>query len=232
LAAILLVTGGGWFAYQRLAPSVFKTEVATTEVLEVTRSQSATELTGTGYIVPQRQSNIACQVLSRISEMRVKEGERVKAGDILFKVEDAPQVAAFNAAKSRAQAARARHKAATGVLAELRQQLAREKALSEKDVVNMAQAEDRREEVHAQEGTLAAAEHDMAAADEDVRGAEAQLAFTIVRAPFDGIVVGKPLNVGELVGTVTEKPAVLLADPATLLAEIDVPERRIEKVKQ
>jgi RND family efflux transporter MFP subunit len=69
------------------------------------------------------------------------------------------------------------------------------------------------------------------AAEEELRAAEVQLNYTTVRAPFDGVVLGKPLNVGELVGTMTEKPAVELCDPNTLLAEIDVPERRIEKVK-
>jgi RND family efflux transporter MFP subunit len=58
-----------------------------------------------------------------------------------------------------------------------------------------------------------------------------QLDYTVVRAPFSGIVRGKPLDEGELLGTFNEKPAVDLYDPETLLAEIDVPEKRLEKIR-
>jgi HlyD family secretion protein len=231
LVALALAAAAGYLGYRHYAPSVFKTEVSTTEVLLLSPAQASTELTGVGYVVAQRQSKVACQLLSRIAEMKVHEGQKVKAGDELFHVEDAAQRAALSAAKARASGARARLNAATAALAELRQQLAREKNLAEQEAGTIAAADDRREQVRAQEATLKAAEHEVAAADEDVHAAEVQLDYTKVRAPFDGIVLGKPLTEGELVGTVTEQPAVELADPAPLLAEIDVPERRIEKVK-
>lgn len=229
--ALVLSVGGGYMGYRRLAPSVFKTEVTTTEVILVSPAQASTELTGVGYVVAQRQSKVACQLLSRIADMKVKEGDRVKANDVLFVVEDAAQRAALSAAKARASGTRARISAATATLTELRQQLTREKGLAENHAMARATAEDRYEQVRAQEAMLKSAEHDAAAADEDVHSCEVQLAYATVRAPFDGVVIGKPLNVGELVGTMTEKPAVELCDPETLLAEIDVPERRIEKVK-
>ncbi|MEZ0229281.1 MAG: efflux RND transporter periplasmic adaptor subunit, partial [Planctomycetota bacterium] len=222
---------GGSFAYKKIAPNVFKTEITTTEILLVSPAQASTELTGVGYVVAQRQSKVACQLLSRIAEMKVKEGDKVKANDVLFRVDDSAQKAMLSAAKARASATKARVSAATATLTELRQQYAREQKLSEHQSVALAQAENRREQVRAQEAMLKATEHDAAAADEEVHAAEVQLDYTTVRAPFDGVVIGKPLTQGELVGTMTEKPAVELCDPATLLAEIDVPERRIDKVK-
>lgn len=225
------LAGGSYVAWQRFAPSVFKTEVATTEVIQVLPSQAATELTGVGYVVAQRQSKVACQILSRISEMLVNEGQRVKTGDVLFRVEDAAQKAALSAARARASAARARINAATATLAQLRQQLVREKNLFQHEASPRATSDDLQEQVNSQDAVFKAAVRDAEAADEDVHAAEVQLDYTTVRAPFDGIVLGKPLNIGELVGTVTEKPAVELCDPETLLAEIDVPERRIEKCK-
>ncbi len=229
---ILGVLGaGGYFAYTKLAPNVFKTEITPTEVISVSPAQASTELTGVGYVVAQRQSKVACRLLSRIAEMKVKEGDKVKENDVLFRVEDSAQKAALSAAKARAEGAKARILAATATLTELKQQYAREKGLSEQQSMSIAQAENRREQVRAQEATLKAAEHEAAASAEDVHAAEIQLEYTTVRAPFDGIVIGKPLTQGELVGTMTEKPAVELCDPTTLLAEIDVPERRIDKVK-
>jgi RND family efflux transporter MFP subunit len=228
---VLALGAAGYLGYGRYAPSVFKTEVATTEVLVVSPAQASTELTGVGYVVAQRQSKIACQVLTRVSEMLVREGDHVKAGDILFRVEDAAQRAALSAARSRALASKARIQTATATLSELKQQLVRETALAEHRAGPAATAEDRREQIHAQEAAIKAAEQDAAAAEEDVRAAQVQLDYTVVRAPFEGIVLGKPLDVGELVGTFTEKPAVELCDAATLMAEIDVPEKRLDKIR-
>jgi RND family efflux transporter MFP subunit len=222
---------GGYFGYQKFAPEVFKTEVSTTEVLQVSPAQSSTELTAVGYVVAQRQSKIACQILTRVAAMLVREGDHVKSGDVLFRVEDAAQKAALSAARSRAFASRARIHTATATLAELKQQLARETRLAEAQVLATANAEDRVEQVKAAEASLKAAEQDAAAADEEVHAAEVQLDYTVVKAPFDGIVLGKPLDVGELVGTMTEKPAVELCDAGTLMAEIDVPEKRLDKIK-
>jgi RND family efflux transporter MFP subunit len=91
--------------------------------------------------------------------------------------------------------------------------------------------DDLRERLRAEEGHLLAAQKDAAAAADEVRSAEVQLEYTVVKAPFAGVVRGKPLDVGELLGTFNEKPAVELFDPETLLAEIDVPEKRLEKIR-
>lgn len=231
LVVLAALGAGGYYGYQRIAPEVFKTQVSTTEVLLVSPAQSATELTAVGYVVAQRQSKIACQILTRVAAMQVREGDKVKAGDVLFRVEDAAQRAALSAARSRAFASKARVQTATATLAEVRQQYARETRLAEAHALATATAEDRGEQLKAAEASLKAAEQDAAAADEDVHAAEVQLDYTVVKAPFDGIVLGKPLDTGELVGTLTEKPAVELCDPATLMAEIDVPEKRLDKVK-
>lgn len=229
--ALLGLAGLAYLAYGKIAPAVFRTEVATTEVVVVSPAQASTELTGTGYVVAQRQSKVACQVLSRISKMEVREGQRVRAGDVLFQVEDAAQRAQLGAARSRALAAEARVEAAVASLTETRQQHAREETLVRAGIGSEATAQDLGERVRALEASLAAARKDAAAAQEDVRAAEVQLAFTTVRAPFDGVVIGKPLDAGELVGTQTEKPAVELCDPATLRAEIDVPEKRLGRIR-
>ena len=231
LFAVAALGAGGFLAWRRFSPSVFKTEVSTTEVMLVSPAQASTELTATGYVVAQRQTRVACQILGRIAEMRVKEGDVVEERDLLFRIEDAALRAAASAAKSRSLASRARIETAKAMLAELKLQLARDQELASKQVGQASAAEDRMEQVRAAEASLEAAKLDAAAADEESRQSDAQLGYAEVHAPFGGIVLGKPLDVGELVGTFTEKPAVELCDPATLRAEIDVPEKRLDRIR-
>lgn len=221
----------GVLGYNRLSREIFKTDVSTTEVIVVSPAQASTELTGVGYMVAQRQSKVACQILSRIADMRVKEGDRVEKGQLLFSVEDAAQRANLSAARSRALAAKARVESVRAALTEIRQQLERETRLVERKIVNQAGVDDLRERARAQESLLGAAEQDAAAATEDVGVAQVQLDYTTVEAPFAGVVRAKPLDAGEMLGTFNEKPAVDLYDPSTLLAEIDVPEKRLAKIR-
>jgi len=231
LVAVGALGAAAFFGYERIAARVFKMDVATTTVILVSPAQGTTELTGVGYVVAQRQSKVACQILSRIAEMRVVEGQSVEKDEVLFRVEDAPQRAAASAVRARALAARSRVAAARALLAEIRQQQRRETGLAEQGFGTQSLIEDLRERLNAQDAAIAAADLEAKAVEEDVRSAEVQLAFATVRAPFAGVVRGKPLDVGELLGTFNEKPAVDLYDPATLLAEIDVPEKRLEKVR-
>jgi RND family efflux transporter MFP subunit len=228
---VIALGASGYVGYEKASPSLWKTEVSTTEIIVVSPAQASTELTALGYVVAQRDSHVACKVLSRIAKMEVHEGDTVKEGSVLFRVEDAEQKAALTAARSRAAATRARIKAASASYAQAKQRYARENVLVGYDAMEKATAEDRLEEMHVLEASLVASELDAKAADDDVSSREVDLSNTVVTAPFDGVVIGKPLDIGELVGTVTEKPAVELCDPGTLLAEIDVPEKRLDKIK-
>lgn len=231
LVVVGALGAGGFYGYDRVSPALWKTEVTTTEVLLVSPAEGSTELTALGYVVAQRQSHVACKVLSKIAKMEVHEGDHVKEGQVLFRTEDAEQKAALSAARSRSAAAHARITAALASHHQAKQRFDRESALVRYEAMEKATADDRLEEMKSLEAAMKAAELDAVAADDDVHAREVDLANTVVTAPFDGIVIGKPLDVGELVGTVTEKPAVELHDPNTLKAEIDVPEKRLGKIK-
>lgn len=231
LAVAAGLGAGAYFVVPRVAPSIFKTEVAVTEVSMVSPAQGSVELTATGYVIPQRQAKVAAKVLSRIADMRVREGDRVKAGDVLYTTEDAEQRAALGAARMRVTAAKARAASARASLFEDRQKLVREVKLSKEGVVSSSTPEDREARVHSLEEAARAAELEASVAEEEVKAREVDLSYTVIRAPFGGVVLGKPLDPGELVGTFTEKPAVELADMSTALLEADVPEGRLGKVQ-
>src|SRR5438874_7436334 len=60
------------------------------------------------------------------------------------------------------------------------------------------------------------------------RARQLDLDRTRIAAPIDGVVIGKPVEVGELVGPATG-PVLQLADFASIVVETDVPEARSEE---
>src|SRR5512140_2814581 len=61
---------------------VFKTEIETTEVALVSPAQATVDLTATGYVVPQVIAKVGAKVVGRIAKVNLREGERVKAGEV------------------------------------------------------------------------------------------------------------------------------------------------------
>src|ERR1019366_8213788 len=88
LAALVLVGAlgfaGGKGGVPALEARVFQTEVTLTEIAVVSPAQAQVQLTSTGYAVPQVTSDIASKVLGRVTRIHIKEGDKVKAGQVLI----------------------------------------------------------------------------------------------------------------------------------------------------
>ena len=234
-AVTLLLLGAigavGWAVYPRIRGQVFKTEVATTEVTLLSPVQSSVQVTATGYIVPQVTSKIGPHDTGRLAAVLVKEGDTVKAGEVLAEMETIDQRSAVAAAESRIAVSRARVETARATLAETKQKVARERPLVE----HGAESKSILDDLVAQQGSL---EQQVKAAEAEVAAAEAERATlgvslrerTVV-APIDGTVVSKPMKPGEIANPGDTAPIVELADFRSLLAEVDVPENRLASIR-
>src|SRR5688500_17543933 len=112
LLVILAVLAAGAAAIYLLAVpyikgKVFKTEVALTVVALVAPAQGQIHFTSTGYVVPETVSQVSAKVGGRVAEVKVKQGDVVKAGDLLLVLDAIDQESALRAAKARVSAAQA-----------------------------------------------------------------------------------------------------------------------------
>ena len=247
-AVVLAALGTGiYFATPAMRARVFKTEVTATEIILVSPAQASVELTSTGYVVPQTVAKVGAKVVGRVQKVNVKEGGRVKTGDVLFELDPTDQKSALTAAqakvgsaRSRAIAARARATAAGTNAAEVRSQRDRQKKLADVGAVTQSTVDDLDMRLKALESQIAVAEADAAAANADAAGAQvdvgvatANLANTTITSPIDGTAITKPSEVGEVVGPIVGNSSSLveLADFATLMVETDVPEGRLYMIK-
>lgn len=221
---VVLVLLGAVAAWVFLAPAPFLLpQVETTTAQVVTPTEASTVLTATGYTYARDRAAVGSRVIGRIVDLRVEEGDRVKAGDIIAVLDSADLRAAVDQVRAELQEAQAR-------LADAKRELSRQERLVSSGVTAQAELDAARtaaDVAAAQVGTQQAR----------LRAQEAQLAYTVIRSPLSGVVIEKPVEVGEMVapGGFTSQQStgaiVRIADPDSLEVEADINESYIARLK-
>ena len=196
-------------------------EVSLTTVALSSPSQSNAVLTASGYVVAQRKASVASKATGRLVYLGVVEGDKVKKDQIIARLEDSDMLAALDQAKANLTMNEAD-------LISAERSLKREKSLFEKDLSNQA-------DYDAADALYRKVRASIDVAKAIVTGQEVALENTRVRAPFDGTVLSKSADVGEMVvpmaASVGSKSAVVtIADMSSLQVEADVSESNIERV--
>ncbi|HUK56355.1 MAG TPA: efflux RND transporter periplasmic adaptor subunit [Nitrospiria bacterium] len=222
------------FASRLLVAPPAAVEVAI--VSTVNPDQPTVVLIATGYAVAQRRAAVASKGTGRLVELNVREGDRIKKGAVIGRLESAD----MSAVLARAQANR---NVAESVLDEARAELTdatlsyeRKKSLIASGMIPQADFESAEARYRRALAVVASGEAGVKAAGAAVRSAEVDLENTIIRAPFDGTVLTKNADVGEVVApfgsAVSAKAAVVtMADMDSLEVEADVSESTIEKIR-
>lgn len=234
LVGLVLLGGaaaGAVVGWPYLEAQIYKAQVRTGEVQVESPAQAATTLTATGYVVARTLSRVGARIPGRVAKVHVREGDRVRAGQLLVELDDADRRSSIAAAGARSAAARAAIATARAQEQEVQQQIARQRRLVAAGALGRAGVED----LEARARSLAAA---VAAARAELRAAQA--ATTVERvamddlrlvAPIDGTVINEPPELGEAIGPQALESNIEIADFSSLVAEVDVPETRLALVR-
>jgi RND family efflux transporter MFP subunit len=219
-----------------LEANVFKREVAVTEITMVSPANASVDLTTTGYVMPQKVSQVAAKVFGKVSRVHVKQGQIVKEGDVLIELDGVDQQAMIATAEARTAAARARAVAANAAKIEAERQAKRAKALADGDVGSRSTAEDLEGRVESLLEQARAAQAEVRAAQAEVEALRVGLTGLKVTAPIGGTVIGKPPEVGESLGMMAtglsaQSGTIEIADLTSLVVETDVPEQRLHLIQ-
>ncbi len=187
------------------------------------------ELTATGYLVPQRVASVASTVAARVLHVRVAAGDEVRAGDVLVELDPSDDERSLAAAKAHAAAANEQRRVAAAELARTRLSFERERGLAAEGATPRAAAEDLRAELTVLEAGVRAADAATYARSADASVIERGLRRYTVVAPFDGLVLEVPAAEGEVVSPGLSLAE--LADPSSLLVEVEVPEAKLANVR-
>lgn len=232
LLVVALLGVGGYVGYQKLEGQIFKQEMKVTEISMISPSQAEVQVTATGYVIPQRTSKVGSKLPGRLAKVLIKEGDTVKEGDVIAQLEDTDIRTQVVAAGSRVGAAQARIATAKANLAEVTQQVERERALVASGAVGKANLDNLVAREAALKEAVRAAEAEVGVAQADVGTVGVGLKDRVIITPISGRVIAKPATVGEFVGGVGNPvPVAEIVDFTSLMVEADVPEPRLHLVK-
>lgn len=227
------VVAAGAAAYYLVPRTV---DVGTTAVVMSTPSQQYVQLTASGYVVAQRRAAVASKASGRLIELNAREGSQLKKGDLIARLDASDIKAAILGAEAAVHQAEANVKQSTVQLIQARADLARARSLEAQGFVSPQTVENALAKNKAAFASVAAAQAAMEQAQAQLKAQKVGLDYTEIRAPFDGVVLVKNANVGDIITPMSsaagaQGAVVTMADMTTLEVEADVSEGNLSKTK-
>jgi RND family efflux transporter MFP subunit len=198
-------------------------------------SQALTVLNATGYVAPQRKAAISSKATGRLEWLGVLEGSRVKKDELIARLENRDVAAALGQAQANVRVARANLVQAEAELEDANNALRRSTGLLAQHFISQATHDAAKARYDKASAGVSGQRAAIAAALANARSAQVALDQTLIRAPFDGVILTKSANVGDNItpfsSAAEAKGAVVtMADMDTLEVEADVSESNLSKI--
>ena len=198
-------------------------------------TQGFTLLNATGRVVAARKAAVSTKATGRLEFLGVQEGSVVKAGQVLARLEALDVNATRDQARAGTSAARANLLQGGAELTEAEANYRRTQDLFQKNFVSAATLDSAKARLDRAKATIASLKAAIGVAEAQTRSASVSVEQTVIRAPFDGVILTKNANVGDIITPFSSAAGsigavVTMADMSTLEVEADVAESSIAKV--
>ncbi|MCH8172211.1 MAG: efflux RND transporter periplasmic adaptor subunit [Proteobacteria bacterium] len=201
-----------------------------------TSAQSQQILNASGYITARRKATVSAEITGRIVEIFIEEGTVVEKGQIVAQLDDTLAKVDLDLAKARVRSAEARISEIEVDLAEAKRVLARTEELIKTQIASQAALTKAQARVDTLKSSYERAAVDIDIAKLEVTRQRETVEKYVIRAPFDGVVVGKNAQPGEMISPVsagggfTRTGICTIVDMDSLEIEVDVNESYIGRV--
>ena len=235
LAVLLaMLAGAGWWFWVGRGALV-QTAVATAS--GTGSAGNGALLQATGYLTARRQATVSTQITGVLAQVLIEEGVRVTTGQVIARREDGAQRASLNVAQANVQTTLAQVATAQAQSAQQAAELRRAEELAASGMVSKQATEQARTAAATTAAQLETRRRESDVARAQVAQARLNLDYTIVRAPFSGVVTVKAAQPGEIVsplsagGGFTRTGVGTIVDMDSLEVDVDVSEVYIGQVK-
>jgi RND family efflux transporter MFP subunit len=231
LGAIVVIAGLA-YAFRNQTPAV---EVVTAQKPEA-GGRSAI-LNASGYVTPRRRATIAAKITGRVTGVFFDEGTHVHAGQLLATLDDSDTKRALDSAKADRDASQAAIADFQVQLKFAQIQLRRADQLQKAGVQTQEQLDSASTNADSLKAKIELAKQQVQSSEARIREAQQAVDNCVINAPYDGIVVSKDAQVGEMVSPISAGGGFTRTGIATIVdmnsneIEVDVNESYIARVK-
>jgi HlyD family secretion protein len=235
IVVLVLLAGGGIWYWSTVV------QAASVKVAPVTAkaggaSAPGTVLNASGYVVARRRATVSSKVTGKVMDVLIEEGHPVKAGQIVAHLDDSQARATLNLAEAQLAASKKSMAEDEAKLAQEELTLRRRQSLLKDNVVGQAEVDDAQSQVDSTRARIEYSRQQIAVAERSVELQKTNLDDMVVRAPFNGVVISKDAQPGEMISPVsagggfTRTGIGTIVDMSSLEIEVDVNETYINRV--
>ena len=234
VGALLLFVLTGFLYFQGVFSPAVQVEVFS--VAKIYPSQAFTLLNASGYVVAQRKAAVASKITGRLISLSVEEGSRVKKNEVIARMENEDALASRDQAEANLNVAHHNLEQVRAELQDATLSFNRYKDLLDKGFVAKADYDASEARYKKAIAAVAAAEAAVKANAAALQGANVMIEYSLIRAPFDAVVLTKNADIGDIVtpigASANAKAAVVtIADMSSLQVEADVSESNLRQIK-
>ena len=211
-------------------------QVETATVTSAYPTAAISVLNATGRVSAWRKAAVSTKATGRLEWLGVQEGSRVKEGEVIARLENRDVAAARDSAVANARAAKANLEQGEAELKDAEHNYKRTQDLYNQKFISASALDSAEARFDKAKAAIASLNGAIGVAEANARQAEVAVEQTLIRAPFDGVVLTKNANMGDIItpfssATDSKGAVVNMADMTTLEVEADVSEASIGKIK-
>jgi HlyD family secretion protein len=226
---VVALAVGGWVASRN------RVEVTEVQVASVGRADLQAKVSANGKVQAQRKVDISATIAGQVTHLAVKEGDRVKRGQLLLQIDPVSPRAQARSAQYSTEALQRDLQSAEASLAQARADYQRAENNHKNGIIAVAEMERARTAMATADAAVLAIRQRIEQSRATFEGARDLLAKTTVLAPMDGTITAKRVEEGEVavIGIQNSPGTVLLtiSDMSVVEAEMEVDETSIPSVK-
>lgn len=205
------------------------------QVATVGRENLQAKVSANGKVQAVKKVDISANVMGQVTKLAVKEGDVVKAGAFLMEIDPARSRATADAQAAASEASAKDWESARARLQQARSDFARAEANRKAGIISQSDFEQLRTALTTTEAAALASQRRYEQSKAGLRDATIYLAKSTIKAPMDGVVTARRIELGEtaVIGVQNQAGTILLtiSDMSKVEAEMEVDEASIPSVK-
>ena len=232
LVALVVIGGAIWLLTRNRGVEV---QVAPAKAVTASAGGGSV-LNATGYVTARRQATVSSKVTGKVTQVFIEEGMVVKAGQELARLDEGYAAKGLSLAQAQASAAASSLEETRVRIRQAQIEFERANRLANDQISSRADLDRTRAEVDALRARLVSQADSLSVARQQVNLQRQSVDDTVIRAPFDGVVVSKDAQPGEMISPVsagggfTRTGICTVVDMDSLEIEVDVNEAYIGRV--